>query len=298
VADVKLNEGAVAFFSADASVPNLIGVPSLYDWSPAPGFRGDDFEPAAAPKSKCLNGFVGGVDVPLVCPNIGPELLFSFSESAPSSRVIRESRLPFGTVSCFLYREVSSLDSSASVSDAPNFRLGGVGGVVEPAGGSFCDASVASSRSSSDSSCLLEDADDRCPKMFPTGDGAALPALNTDPPVDGAGLAAREPNSPGVDAPLAGFARLLKGLETGVELLVDFGSLAKGLVAGVEELAAGAAGLGAGVEASGALVDADLVRGMENPLAPAAASFSLAMRSASFLSYLADHSAFVSSSES
>jgi len=294
VADVKLNDGAVAF-SADASLPNLIGVPSLYDWSPAPDFRGDDFVPAAAPKSKCLKGFVGGVDVPLVCPNIGPELLFSFSESAPSSRVMRESRLPFGAVSCFLYRDVSSLDSSASVSDAPNFRLGGVVGSTEPDAWSFCNVS----RSSSDSSSwLLEDADERWLKGLPAGDGAALPALNTDPPDDNAGLAAREPKRPGVDAPLAGFERPLKVLEAGVELLPDFASLAKGLAAGVEVVTAGAADLGAGVGASRAFVAAGLVTGIEKPVTTAAASFSLAMRSASFLSYFADHSASVSSSES
>jgi hypothetical protein len=209
----------------------------------------------AAPKSKKLKGLFVGVSVPFE-PKSDVELSFSFSDPEPSSsdRDIRERRLPFDVVVCFWRLVISSSELGASVSDAPNFRLGGV-----------VDSTVfaACSSSESESSWLLDEAtDDTWPKMLLDGVCAVLGASNTDPVVDRAGLAGREPNSPGVVAPLAGFERLAKGFEADVE------------------------------------ADVAPKAGREKPGAAAAAAFSLAIRSASFLSYLADHSSLVSSSES
>jgi hypothetical protein len=135
---------------------------------------------------------------------------------------------------------------------------------MEPSARSFCEAPVACSPSSSESSWLVDDApDDKWPKMLLDGVCAVLGASNTEPEADSAGLAGREPNSPGVEAPLVGLGRAANGFEE------DFG------------------------------VSAFLLEpGRVNAGAAAAAAFSLARRSASFLSYLADHSALVSSSES
>ena len=62
-----------------------------------------------------------------------------------------------------------------------------------------------------------------------------LGASNTDwPPMEGAGLATREVNKPGVDVPATGFARPTKGFELGVVLpedLVDAGMLNVGAAA-------------------------------------------------------------------
>jgi hypothetical protein len=97
--------------------------------------------------------------------------------------------------------------------------------------------------------------------MLLEGVCAVLGASKTDPLADDAGLAGREPNSPFVDVPVTGF------------------------VAANDE--------GTGVEAP----DVCAEPGKENPFADATISFSFAIRSASFLSYRADHSALVSSSE-
>lgn len=89
-----------------------------------------------------------------------------------------------------------------------------------------------------------------------------LGASKTEPVAERAGLAGREPKRPGVVVPLAGFVL--------------------GAKAEVEED-----------------VPVDLLEApREKPGACATVAFSFAMRSASSLSYLADHSALVSSSES
>jgi hypothetical protein len=270
------------FFSVAA--PNLIGVVCLKVWSPpkVSDLGGAVFEPAA-PKSKKCNGLVAGVEEPFA-PKIGVEFSFSDSEPSSSERDMRESRFPFDVVVGF-WRLAFSSESETSI----DFRFGGV---------------VPSS--SSDSSWLFDEApDETWPKMLLDGVCAVLGASNTEPVLDRAGLAGRELNSPGVDAPLDGLGRLAKGFAgVGAEGADADAGAAAGLgvkpVKGGKESADAVLDASAGLGAASGLAAAGVApnAGRENPDDAATAAFSLARRSASLLSYRADHSSLVSSSES
>lgn len=246
------------FCSVAGAAPNLIGVPGLNVWSP--------------PKVSALGGAVlepaaekskkeNGLFEGVDVPFDwlnNEELLFSFSDSEPESAARVMRERRLPFEEVLCLTGRATSSSSVSASDSPNLRFGDVFASTEPTG---------SSPSSSESSWLLEDGPDEIwPKIFGEAGCAVMEAAKIDwLPVDGAGLARRGVNNPfaGVDAPVAGLLRVAKGFGTGVEapdVLADPGRL--------------------------------------KPETDAASAFSLARRSASSLSYRADHSASVSSSES